>query len=602
MRAQYKQSGGPGGIGRPIGGERPAGDDAAMDREALDRLLAGLRASAGDEPGEPGARAERRARGVFFTPPPLAAFVARQVLAPCVATATWTAGVPDLRVLDPAAGDGRFLAAALDVLAEAAAERGPVDRVRLAGCLIGVERDPALAAAAEARLPGAAIQVGEAITGSHALGLAEVDAVVGNPPYVRSIRLRRADPALWTALRGRLEATSHGEWDLYAAFVEQALTWVRPGGRVGLVVPSRWMTASFAGRLRGLLAGAGAVRAVVDFGSEQVFPGATTYASVIVLERAPAAAAIPVARLAAAGWETGAVAPSSLGAAPWRFAVGAAARACEAAATRGPRLGDVARIAKGAGTNADGVYVIERAIVDGELVHGTSAGGAITVERAATRPCLRGRDVVPWDTIDVGAAHTRCIVPYRGDRLVPWGSLVERWPRAAAHLEAQRPRLEAREDGRFTGTGFHAFGRPQNLRFHADPAPKVVVPDVARVGRAMIDDQGAMVLDSAYALRPRADAGTAVDPHLLLLVLDSPMVALWLSWAGVPLRGGYVRLKTAYLAPLPLPAPGPRLDAAVAMAAAGDRAGARAALGEAYGIDGSLWIDAAATPRRTVRA
>jgi hypothetical protein len=595
MRAQYKQSGAPGGIGRRFGGRRPAGDDAAMEREGLDRLLTALRTAA-DDAAEPGARAARRARGVFFTPPPLAAFVAREVLAPRLATATWAGGVPDLRVLDPAAGDGRFLAAALDVLAEAAALRGPVDRAALAGCLVGVERDPALAAAAAARLPGAAIHVGEALTDG--LAVDGVDAVVGNPPYVRSIRLRRADPALWEALRGRLEATSHGEWDLYAAFVEQALAWVRPGGRVGLVVPSRWMTAAFAARLRALLADAGAVRAVVDFGAEQVFPGATTYASVIVLERAPATTAIPVARLAAAGWETGAVAPSSLGAAPWRFAVGAAARACEAVAARGPRLGDVARIAKGAGTNADSVYVLERAVVDGELVHGISAGAAVTVEHAATRPCLRGRDVAPWDTIDTAAAHTRCIVPYRGDRLIPWPTLAERWPRAAAHLEGQRPRLEAREDGRFTGAGFHAFGRPQNLRFHADPAPKVVVPDVARVGRAMIDDQGAMVLDSAYALRPRADAATAVDPHLLLLVLDSPMVALWLSWAGVPLRGGYVRLKTAYLAPLPLPAPGPRLDAAVALAIAGDRAGARAALGEAYGIEPALWSHADAPPRR----
>ena len=577
-----------------------------MDREGLDRLLVDLRRpsprGAADEPGD---RAARRARGVFFTPAPLAAHVARAVLAPRLEAARWDGGVPALRVLDPAAGDGRFLAAALDVLVAAAAARGAgehagggrglIDRQALARCLVGVERDPALAAAARARVPGAEIIVGEALTDDVAAAHG-VDAVLGNPPYVRSIRLRRADPGLWTALRGQLAATSHGEWDLYAAFVERALDWVRPGGRIGLVVPSRWLTAVFAERLRAHLAAAGAVRAVIDFGAEQVFPGATTYASVIVLEKSAPAPGheIDVARLAGDTWETGAVPSTALGAAPWRFAIGAVARACQRAAARGAALGDVARIVKGAGTNADGVYVIEDARVHGDTVRGRGTAGDVEIEAAATRACLRGRDVVAWRTVDTGAAHTRCIVPYDGDRLIRWADLERRAPRTAAHFLAHRERLEAREDGRFAGASFHAYGRPQNLRFHADVTPKVVVPDVARAGRAMIDAGGAMVLDTAYALRVKDGATPGLaDPLLLLLVLDSPMVALWLSWAGVPLRGGYVRLKTAYLTPLPLPPPGPALEHALAEARRGDRAAARAALGEAYGIERSLWAEGA---------
>ena len=547
--------------------------------------MTALRAG-GDDDAEPGDRAARRARGVYFTPAPLAREVARAVLAPLVA------GSGPLRILDPAAGDGRFLAAARDVVAAA----GAADRA----VLVGVERDPALAAAARARVPGARIVVGESLLEAPPEAGA-ADAVIGNPPYVRSIRLRRADPALWTALRGRLAATSHGEWDLYAAFIERALDWVRPGGRVGLVVPSRWLTAAFAARLRAHLAAAGAVRAIVDFGAEQVFPGATTYASVILLERSlPLPLPLPdlsisVARLSPSGWDTGTLPAASLASAPWRFAVGAAARACEGVAGRGPRLGDVARIAKGAGTNADGVFVIEDARLDGPLVRGRGLGGDVAVEASATRPCLRGRDVAAWARVDIAAPHPRCIVPYDGDRLVPWRELQRRAPRAAAHLAAHRDRLEAREDGRFTGAVFHAFGRPQNLVFHADVAPKVVVPDVARVGRAMLDAGGALVLDSAYAARPLPSAPAPfADPLLYLLVLDSPMVALWLSWAGVPLRGGYVRLKTAFLSPLPMPPPGPALDEALRLARAGDRLAARAALGEAYAIDPALWTGAPA--------
>ncbi len=492
------------------------GHNARVDLAALDELWARLRST----PSAPRSAA-RRATGTYFTPAPLALHVCREVLAPLGARKR-------LRVLDPAAGDGAFLAAAREVAPRAE--------------LIGIERDPALAAKARART-GAVIHEREALLDGPDLGA--VDAVVGNPPYVRSIRLRRADPTLWRALRGRFAATSRGEWDLYAAFVEQTLAWLRPGGRAGLVVPSRWLTAAFAGPLRARLAAAGAVAAVYDFGAAQVFPDATTYASVVFLETDRPRDTVAVARLDGATWRGGAVPSAQLTAAPWVLAVGGDAARRDRLAARGPALGDVARIAKGVGTNADPVYVVDP---DSD------------VEPAATRPCLRGRDVTAFGAID---ERVRAIYPYdAAGKLIPLARLAKQWPRAAAHLRAHRRVLEDREDGRFAGPAFHAYGRPQNLAFHADPAPKVVVPDVARAGRALVDDRGALVLDSAYALRGD------VDPWLLAVVLSSPIVAWWLRVSGVPLRGGYVRLKTAYLAPLPLPPPGRPRDRAAALAKA----------------------------------
>lgn len=530
----------------------------------------GLRGITRDPDGDPAlGGADRRARGQYGTPPLLAAWVAREVLGPLG---------PGARILDPSAGDGRFLAAARAVQIAAGEDAAQVE-----ARLIGFERDPELAAVARARLPRATIVTCEALCASPPV---EVDAVIGNPPYVRSIRLRAADPALWAAVRGRFAATSHGEWDLYGAFIERALAWVRPGGRIGLITPSRWWSAAFAIGLRAEVAAR--VRAIVDFGAAQVFPGATTYAAVTILERGAAPSAAPigepiaVARLERGGWQTGTIAGASLGAAPWRFAVGAAARAVEACAARGPALGALARIVKGAGTNADGVFVIEAPVVRGAQLTGRTIAGAIAIEAAATRPCLRGRDIG-------AASRPACVVPYERAALIPWAILQRRWPAAATYLEAQRAILEARERGRFTGDRFHAFGRAQNLAFHADLAAKVVVPDVARAGRALIDTTGALVLDSAYAIRPRVDDG-AYDAALLALVLGSPIIALWLAHAGVPLRGGYVRLKTAYLAPLPLPPPGPALDA-VRAAIPRDRAAALEALRAAYGLDAALWRD-----------
>jgi hypothetical protein len=157
-------------------------------------------------------------------------------------------------------------------------------------------------------------------------------------------------------------------------------------------------------------------------------------------------------------------------------------------------------------------------------------------------PCLRGRDV--------GATTARparvALLPYDGARLL---SLEELPPRARRYLERCRPLLEAREGGRFAGPRFHAWGRPQNLVWLRDPAPKVVVPDAAAGPRAVLDEAGTLVIDTAYAIRPTAD----VPIGRILDALRSPLPSIWLRALGVPLRGGYFRMKTAYLSSLPVP-------------------------------------------------
>jgi len=526
-------------------------DPAVVPRARLDRLLAALRGGDAQGSDRRRQRGHRRAAGAYFTPPALVELVVEEALAARLDRDPpgWRDdGSPELVVLDPAAGDGRFLAAAADALAARAAGRGFDPAAARAAvvrrCLIGLERDSRFAAEASQRLPGARIVRCEALLEAPA-ELPAADLVLGNPPYQRSIHLRGSDPALWRALRGRLAATSYKEWDLYAAFVERALDWAAPGGEVALVTPSRWLTAAFAGRLRQRLAGQAALRQLIDFGAEQIFADATTYAAVVFLSRSRSAT-VAVSRLAGAGRQTGAVAAPPPGQAPWRLAVGPARALDQLAAVR--RLGEVAHIAKGAGSNADPVYVVEPR---GGRWWSAALDREVELEAELVRPCLRGRDVPEPGR---PARPVGCLVPYdRGGRLLEPDQLSGRHPRAWDYLVACRDRLEAREHGRFRGDRFYQFGRPQNLAFLGDRAAKLVVPVVARAARAFLDRGGRFVLDTAYALRLRAEVG-GCSLELLAELLCSPLATLWLRHAGVPLRGGYLRMKTAYLADLPVPA------------------------------------------------
>ena len=76
------------------------------------------------------------------------------------------------------------------------------------------------------------------------------DAVVGNPPYVRSHRSSMPEH-----VEADYSEVMVRQADLYVAFLFRAMRyWVKPGGRLGFIVPIAFLTADYAADLRDLLA------------------------------------------------------------------------------------------------------------------------------------------------------------------------------------------------------------------------------------------------------------------------------------------------------------------------------------------------------------
>ena len=180
----------------------------------------------------------RRAAGVYYTPPEIAAQVVELALRHGGARGS---------VLDPCAGAGAFLVAA----ARAGLQR-------LSGFDIDAQ---ALRVARQAlRLCGArpALRQGDAL---RVRPRAPVDLLVSNPPYghVGDASERAALLEMFPALRG-------GEIDRYAAFLLRALQLVRPGGTAALLVPDTWMFLARSGALRTAVLEQAEIAALVDLG------------------------------------------------------------------------------------------------------------------------------------------------------------------------------------------------------------------------------------------------------------------------------------------------------------------------------------------------
>lgn len=186
---------------------------------------------------------ERKARGAFFTPPTIADYLAR-----------WAIGNdPHARVLDPTCGEAVFLLSAAERLRKLGASPE-----QIGAQLSGVDlHQPSLDASQELLTAQGAranlvrsdffdlptpSQIGDRVGWQ--------DAVIGNPPFVRyqahkgAIRKRSAVVALAQGVRLSGLASS------WAATLVHASAFLKPTGRLAMVLPAELLTVGYAEPLR----------------------------------------------------------------------------------------------------------------------------------------------------------------------------------------------------------------------------------------------------------------------------------------------------------------------------------------------------------------
>ena len=287
---------------------------AVTDERVRDRLAALAGTVAGRDDAAPGtaygatlADDERADAGQFATHPGIATALCRWAITPVD-----DGRLP--RVLDPATGAGVFTLAAADRLAALAPDAAPPAR---RDRIVGVDADPVALALTVHRLLDRADAVAEphlyeadffdarpstptdapdesVADTDDALSLGRFDAVVGNPPYVRQeavdtdrarAHLDAFGPDGETPYRDGDRALSRRS-DAYVYFVTHATQFLRPGGRLGVVVPAKWLTTRYGGPFQRFLFHHYRLHGVVGFGA-RAFDDALVDTVLLLAERCP---------------------------------------------------------------------------------------------------------------------------------------------------------------------------------------------------------------------------------------------------------------------------------------------------------------------------
>ena len=188
-------------------------------------------------------RADRKERGAYFTPRAIADFLA-----------TWAVGDnKGARVLDPTCGEAVFLEAASEVLTGLGADRDGMD-----GLLFGIDVHPPSIRHARRTLRAGGLDAtllerdffATPVPGEPDAPLPRFDAVVGNPPFIRyqrhagEQRARAARAALAQGVRLSGLASS------WAALLVHACAFLKPEGRLAMVLPAELLSVHYAEPVR----------------------------------------------------------------------------------------------------------------------------------------------------------------------------------------------------------------------------------------------------------------------------------------------------------------------------------------------------------------
>jgi len=399
------------------------------------------------------------------------------------------------------------------------------------------------------------------------------NVIVGNPPYIRIQNMTAYSPeevAFYQNPRSPYSTARQDNFDKYALFIERALTLLSHDGRLGVIVPHKFMTIQAGRTLRRLITADHLLEDVVHFGVKPVFGrDVSNYTCILVLDRhGRDVVRLEMVELLEA-WrygEPGAltdILAATLGEDAWQFA-DAETRALfeRIRATFPDRLGQLAEIFVGVQTSADPIYIFRAVAEDDATVTLRWDGRDWPIERGILRPCLHDVTLYAYARPQPNAWM---IFPYQlavndgraTAHLIQPSTMAQQFPRCLAYLEARRPDLERRNvtGGPSAERQFYQFGRSQSLtKFDS---PKIILPILSLEARYAYDDSNIMVTGGGngpyYMVRPRADSG--MTNHYLLAVLNHPLSEAIVRTSTSPFRGGYYSHGKQFIENLPLPVP-----------------------------------------------
>lgn len=466
----------------------------------------------------------------------------------------------EARIIEPACGDGAFVAEIVERLVESAAIHDvklddardallafDIDEVAVKNTrtiVVNTLVRAGMNEASAAELARVWVRSGDFL--KLAIDLPQVDWIVGNPPYVRPEHIDPQELSLyreqWTTMRGRA--------DIYIGFFEAALSLLsRDQARLAFLCADRWMRNQYGSRLRERVSSSFSLDLALELHGVDVFERRVhAYPSIVVIRKGisgPTFEARATERFGerdagtllgqfrrgpshsvgaiqfSAHWQS----RGHVGTQSWPAARPSERSRLESWAARLPSLEESGvKVNSGMATGADRVFFVD--------------------ERSSIEPSRLLKVVGPSDLngkVNWGRKYFAN----------PWGTdgqLVDldEFPELRAHFESHRVRLNDRYVARKSPEEWYRTIDKPNLARYMQP--KLLVPDLKDRVSPTLDDDGYVPMHTLYTL-----SSARWDLSVLGGLLMSDIANSFVSAFSVRFANGRMRVSAQYLKRIRLP-------------------------------------------------
>lgn len=392
------------------------------------------------------------------------------------------------------------------------------------------------------------------------------DIVIGNPPYLRVQGLREIDSA-YTDTLIKFYKSATGSFDIYVTFLEMGLSLINSKGVLNYIMPVKWTNAAFGVGLRQIIFENKFAHKIVNFGSYQVF-NASTYTGLQWFKRnseelqyfeldkdLKSNVQLEEYLKSLPDTEKALIPHSKLTKDSWVLTIGKTSQILDKLNRQPRRLSDIfEKIFQGLATSKDDVYFLYNCETEGNCITGFSKqlNKSIKIERAFTKPLLKGEDVHKYDFIKTNRA---VIFPYKlidGEAILYKEEEIKKeFPLAYNYLKLCEDVLRDREKGRFNIDGeWFQFGRKQGIS--SAEKEKLLAPEISLGGNFAYDKYGEFYSTTTiYGYIKKTDVKESYKT--LLPIMNSKVFWWYLVNTGTVLANGYFRYKPNYIKTFPIP-------------------------------------------------
>lgn len=391
------------------------------------------------------------------------------------------------------------------------------------------------------------------------------DVIVGNPPYLNIQGLtsfHNKDAEFFS----KNYDSAKGSYDIYILFLEKAFNLLKEGGRLGFIIPHKFINADFGIGIRKFLKEHQCVEKIISFGENLIFKDATTYTALVFLKKEKLEKILyyeikgsktnqeietEINQLTDSHFAS--IPFASLEDKKWIFSSTANNAVLEKLNNQPLRLKDVfSNIFQGLITGKDEVFCLKGSIV-GNYFNGYSKElkKNVQLEKNILKPYLKGKDIHRYRNIK----NTEfCIFPYslqeNKSQLMKEKYIELNFPLAYEYLKNCKSSLTTRENNKFNTDKWYEYSRNQALNISLINE-KIITKQISLGSNLYYDNEGLYFNSMCCGLIKKTE--TKEDYKYFLTILNSSLLWFFIKNTGDVVRGGYFRYKTEYLEPFPIP-------------------------------------------------